>query len=148
MKRVLEVAFSKYYTKLQIALSNIAYTSASHYLVTDCACLDPLVGLQMALGQVEAARLQQALALRLAVALQRDLVLQEVDDLLIPRGRDLVLAVLKMLCAFVFKYFGLKMFTSEAFIQNFASALTCSSLASASSCQDSFAFSKLTSLIS
>ena len=99
----------------KIALSNIANTSASHYLVTDGACLDPLVGLEVALRQVEAARLQQALALRLAVSLQRDLVLQEVDDLLIPRGRDLVLAVLKMLCAFVFEYFGLKMFTGEAF---------------------------------
>merc|ERR1719412_3186128 len=80
-------------------------------LVTDGACLDPLVGLEVALRQVEAARLQQALALRLAVALQRDLVLQEIDDLLIPRGRDLVLAVLKMLCAFVFEYFGLLKFS-------------------------------------
>ena len=61
----------------------------------------------MTLDNVEATSLQQSLPLNLGFVLQRDFVLQEVNDLLIPRGCYLIFPVFEMFGSFVFENFSL-----------------------------------------
>ena len=77
-------------------------------LVTHGPGLDPLGGLEVALGHVEAPGLQQRLPFNLCLSLERDFVLQKVNDLLIPRGCYLIFPVLEMFGSFVFENFSLE----------------------------------------
>ena len=69
--------------------------------------LYPFGGLKVTLGHIQATSLQQSLPLDLGLVLQRDFVLQEVNDLLIPRGCYLIFPVFEMFGSFVFENFSL-----------------------------------------